>query len=126
MNHRTVLATIVALSLTAGAAYAGGMAKVSVTRAPKHVIAGQAFELAFAVQPNWPMAKDRVIEPTVKAVCGKQEVTVAAVALKQNQYKASIVLPASGDWTITVDSHFCETKMKPLVLKAGAARGVQS
>jgi len=124
---RTLLATVVLLSVSTGVVLAGGSASVNIVQAPKQIRAGQAFDLAFTVQPDWPMAKERVIEPTVKAVCGKQEIIVAAVALKQShQYKASLTLPASGDWTITVDSRFCQTRMKPLQLKAAAAKAVQS
>ena len=35
-------------------------------------------------------------------------------------------LPAAGEWVITVDSRFCETRMKPLVLTAEAAKNAQS
>jgi disulfide bond formation protein DsbB len=119
---RIALAAAMLLSLVAGIAQAGGRAHVSILNAPKDVVAGKTYEVAFSVRPEWPM-KNRSLEPIVRAVCGGREMTFSAVSLKtQGQYKASIALPAAGEWTITVDSRFCETRMTPLVLKAEAAR----
>lgn len=126
-SQRIAVAAFLALSLIAGVAQAGGRAHVTIIATPKQVVAGQVFEVAFAVRPEWPMAKNRSLEPTVKAVCGDREITCAAVPLKSGgRFKASLVLPAAGEWTITVDSRFCETRMTPLVLKAEAAKGRQS
>jgi hypothetical protein len=122
MTHIAVAAAML-LGLVAGVAQAGGRAHVSILTAPKEVVAGKTYEVAFSVRPEWPMAKNRSLEPIVKAVCGDREMTFAAVSLKtQGQYKASFALPAAGEWTITVDSRFCETRMTPLVLKAEAPR----
>jgi len=122
-----VLAAIVLASLATGIAHAGGRATVTILSAPKDVVAGETFELAFAVRPEWPMAKERSLEPTVKAVYGERVVTLSAVPLKTSgQYKASFALPSEGEWVITVDSRYCETKMKALTLKASPAANVQS
>jgi hypothetical protein len=125
---RLVLAAIMIASLTAGLAHAGGRATVTVLSAPKDVVAGQAVEVAFAVKPEYPMSKDRSIEPTVKATCGDRVLTFHAVAQKgaAGQYKAAFTLPAEGEWVITVDSRYCETRMKPLTLKAAAAKSSQT
>ena len=119
---RIGIAALMLCGLIAGAAHAGGQASVTILKAPKDVVAGKTFEVAFTVTPNWPMAKNRSLEPTVKAVCGDRVVTLAAVPLKgAGQYKAQVALPAEGEWVITVDSRYCHTVMKPLVLKAAAA-----
>ena len=124
---RIALAAMTLSSLVTGIALAGGRAQVTILSAPREVVAGKTFEVAFAVRPDWPMARNRSIEPTVRAVCGDREVTLTAVPLKTNgQYKAAFVLPAAGEWTITVDSRYCETKMKPLVLKAAEGKSTQS
>jgi uncharacterized protein (DUF2141 family) len=126
-SQRIVIAAALALGLIAGAAQAGGRARVSILSAPKQLVAGQVFEVAFAVQSEFPMSKNRKIEPTVKAVCGDREITIAAVALKSTgHYKASFAVPAAGEWTITVDSRYCETRMTPLVLTAAPAKDKQS
>lgn len=126
-SQRSAVVAVVALSLIAGVAQAGGRAQVSILAAPKQVVAGKVFEVAFALRPEWPMARNRPLEPTVKAVSGAREITCAAVPLKAaGRFKASLVLPAAGEWTITVESSFCETRMTPLVLKAEAAKDRQS
>ena len=124
---RIALAAVTLSSLVTGIALAGGRAQVTVLSAPKGVVAGKTFEVSFAVKPEWPMAKNRSVEPTVKAVCGDREVTLAAVPLKASgQYKAVFALPAAGEWTITVDSRYCETRMTPLVLKAAEGKSTRS
>jgi hypothetical protein len=126
-SQRFAVAVVVALGLIAGIAQAGGRARVSILSAPKHLVAGQIFEVAFSVQPEFPMSKSRRIEPTVKAVCGDREITIPAVALKSaGRFKASFAVPAAGEWTITVDSRYCETRMTPLVLTAAPATETHS
>jgi hypothetical protein len=114
-------------AVVAGTAQAGGEASVTILKAPKDAVAGKAFEVAFTVTPNWPMDRNRSLEPTVKAVCGDRVVTLAAVASKPaGHFRAELALPVEGEWTITVDSRYCHTKMKALVLKALAAKGTQT
>ncbi len=124
---RIALAAAMLSILVAGIAQAGGRAQVTILSAPQDVVAGRTIEVAFAVRPEWPMAKHRSLEPTVKAVCGDRVITLNAVPLKAaGQYKAAFTLPAAGEWVITVDSRFCETHMKPLVLTAEAANSTRS
>jgi disulfide bond formation protein DsbB len=127
MSSKRIVLAVAALSLIAGVAHAGGRAHVSILSTPKQVVAGRAFDVAFAVSPDWPMSRDRAIEPTVKAVCGDQVITVSAVPLKaKGQFKAAVTLPSAGNWSITVDSRYCQTVMKALVLKAEAGAQTQS
>jgi len=124
---RIVLAAIVLASLAAGIAQAGGRATVTILSAPRDVVAGQTFKVSFAVQPEWPTAKNRTVEPTIRAACGDRVLTLAALPLKTaGQYEAAFALPSEGEWVITVDSRYCETKMKALTLKAAPARDSQS
>jgi hypothetical protein len=124
---RIVLAAIILASLVAGIAQAGGRATVTILSAPKDVVAGQTFKVAFAVQPEWPMARNRSVEPTVRATCGDRVLTLAAAPLKTaGQFEAAFALPSEGDWVITVDSRYCETRMKALTLKASPAKDSQS
>jgi hypothetical protein len=126
-STRIAVAAAMLSVLIAGVAQAGGRAHVTVLNAPKDIQAGKTIELTFAVNPEFPMAKDRRLEPTVKAVCGNQVVTLTAVPLKAaHQYKAVFALPAAGEWVITVDSRFCETRMKPLVLTAAESKSARS
>ncbi len=119
------LATLVLASLGAGVAHAGGSATVTIVSAPKDVIVGKTFDVVFTVRNDYPGMR-RSIEPTIKAVCGDRVVTLAAVPVKDGRYLGTLTLPSEGDWTITVDSHFCETKMKALTLKVAPARDKQT
>ena len=120
---RIALASLLLTGLLAGTVGAGGEATVTILKAPKDVVAGKTFEVAFALTPNWPMAKDRPFQPSVRAVCGDREVALSAVSLKEsNHFKARGSLPSEGEWVITVDSRMCHTKMKPLILKAVAGK----
>jgi len=124
---RIVPAAVLLFGLTAGVAHAGGQASVHIVNAPKNVVTGRPFEVAFTVRPEWPMTRNRSLEPTVRAVCGDRVVTIAAVALRQpGRYKAAIALPVAGEWVITVDSRFCHTKMEPLVLTAAPRKRATS
>ena len=126
-STRIAIAAVMLSSLIAGVAQAGGRAQVVILSAPKDVVAGKTFEVAFAVRPEWPMAKQRSLEPMVRVVCGERAITLAAVPMRTaGQYKAAFALPEAGEWVITVDSRFCETRMKPLVLTAAAAKGTAS
>jgi hypothetical protein len=117
-NHVSLVA-ILALSLAASVAQTGGRAHVSVLNVPKEIVAGKPLAITIAVRPEWPMAKNRNLEPIVHATLGEREVKSIAVPLKTSgRYKATLTLPAAGDWRISVDSRYCETKMNPLVLKA--------
>ncbi|MBI1795468.1 MAG: hypothetical protein HYR74_00285 [Candidatus Eisenbacteria bacterium] len=121
MSSHRILAVAAALMLVTGVAHAGGRARVLVLTAPKQVVAGQAFELAFSVRSQFPMSRELKLEPIVRAVCGDQILTIAATPMKTHgQYRAAITLPRAGDWSIAVDSRYCETVMDPLTLKAEA------
>ena len=121
------LAAILFTILGAGAAQAGGRATVTIVSAPASVTAGKSFNLVFALHPEWPGARNRTLEPTVKAACGDQSVTFDTVALEDGKkFRASMTLPSEGRWTVTVDSRYCETRMKALTLKASPASRARS
>lgn len=117
----TTLVALCAAALLAGVAGAGGRAEVKVNGAPGRVEAGKPFELAIQVTPaTWTRARN--IEPVVTAVCGERKVVTSAVALRRaNHYRATLNLPAAGEWKIRVDSRYCETVMSPVSVRAVAA-----
>jgi len=115
--------TLAALMMTAGlvgVAGAGGQARVKVDSVPSRVEAGRPFQLAITVSPQW--GGSRNIEPIVTAECGELKVAATAVALKRtNRYRATLNLPAAGQWTIRVESSYCHTVMSPVSVQAVAA-----
>ena len=119
-KHGMILAIVTVVVGWTVSAQAGGRAQVEVSQAPRHVNAGQSFDLTIQVKPQW--LQRRNVEPLVVAECGKLKVTTTAVALAQpNAYRASLKLPAAGAWKVRVDSRYCETIMKPLEIQALAS-----
>jgi hypothetical protein len=105
--------------LAAVSAWAGGLANAVVDRAPGSVEVGKPFELVFRIQPVTP--RKGSLEPTIKAVQGDRELVFPAVAMSgKNRYRAAVALPDDGEWTITVDSRFCHTRMKAVKVRAYA------
>ena len=124
MNRKLqIVVALLVLGSTFGIALAGGRAQVSILSVPKQIVAGVPAEITLAVNPEWPGGKSRTLDPVVKAVCGDRAVTCATVPLKtRGRYRGTLTLPAAGDWVITVDSRFCETRMAPLTLHAEAQK----
>ena len=119
---RKLIAVLVGLMVFQSGAQAGGRARIVGLAAPSQVTAGQSFQLSFAVQPVYP-TRHRNIEPLLTATSGGQTVTFSASALRgKDRYAAAVALPAAGDWTIRVDSRFCQTVMEPLTIRAVAAK----
>ena len=120
-KHGMVLMAVAVAVVIAGVAEAGGRARVLVSQLPRQVTAGQAFELAITVVPEtWSHARN--VEPVITAECGERKIVTSAVALKRgNRYRASLNLPSAGNWTIRVDSRYCQTVMSPLAIEAVAA-----
>ena len=115
---RKLIAMSVGLMVLAGGAYAGGRARIVSFQAPKQVTAGQSFQLSFVVRPEYMMAH-RKVEPLVTATLGDRTVSaVALVTRGKDRYAATIALPEAGDWTIRVDSRFCQTVMDPVAVRA--------
>jgi hypothetical protein len=113
-----VLTAMVAAVAIASGAEAGGRARVRVSQAPRRVVAGQSFEVAIQVIPQtWSHARN--VEPLLTAECGARKVTFATKAeARPNQYRASLTLPSAGNWTILVDSRYCQTVMTPISVEA--------
>jgi hypothetical protein len=115
---RTRITILLGLMLLAGAAWAGGRARIVQVQAPHEVTAGQSFRLTFVVRPE---IGRRNIEPLVTASSNGRVITIPAVAGRgRNAYTVTIALPAAGEWNLQVDSRFCHTVMEPLTVRAVA------
>lgn len=116
-----MLAAVAATTILASVALAGGRARVSVVQAPKQVRAGEMFDFVVTVMPEVGGHR-RNLEPVVTAVLGDRQVVTSALAEKgAHRYRASLRLPEAGEWTIRVDSRYCETRMTPWAIEARAA-----
>lgn len=120
---RKRIAILVGCWMLSGAvAHAGGSARIVGLHAPREVKAGASFQLSFAVQPVFPNHRHNV-EPVVMASLDGQTLTFPAKAGKgKDQYAAAVSLPEAGDWTIRVDSRFCQTLMDPVTVRAQAVK----
>jgi hypothetical protein len=120
---RKWIAMLIGCGMLSGAvAHAGGSARIVGLQTPHEVKAGASFQLSFAVQPVFPSHR-RNVEPVVTASSGGRTLTFEAKAVKgKDQYAAAVSLPEAGDWTIRVDSHFCQTLMDPVTVRARAAK----
>jgi len=118
---RKLIAVLVGLMILQSGAQAGGRARIVGLQAPHQVTAGQSFQLSFGVQPVFP-TRHRSIEPLVTASSDGRTLTFPASAGRgKDRYAAAVALPA-GDWTIRVDSRFCQTVMDPLTIRAVATK----
>ena len=107
----------------------GGWASITVESVPDHIVAGQPVTLTY-------MVRQHGVEPLsgltgrVEARSGDQAATVTATAAgRAGRYTATLNLPRPGDWTITVNSGFGNSRVTLLpitVIAAGAAAPVLS
>lgn len=119
---RKWIAVFVGLLMFQGLAQAGGRARIVGLEAPHQVTAGQSFQLSFGVQPVFP-TPHRNLEPLLIATSEGRTLTFPATAARgRYRYAAAVALPAAGDWTIRVDSRFCQTVMDPVTIRAVAAK----
>jgi len=119
---RKLIGVLAGLMILQGAAHAGGRARIVGLQAPHQVAAGQSFQLSFGVEPLYP-TRHRNLEPVVTATSSGRTVTfVAGAARGKDRYAAAVALPEAGDWTIRVDSRFCQTLMDPVTIRAVATK----
>lgn len=111
MRTRSLLALSAVLSLTAFAPL-GGWATITMDPYSTRIAPGDPLRLAFVVKQHGvrPLSG---LEPRIEAASeGQKTLTVRAKAVKgAGRYAASVPLPATGDWTITVHSGFVTSKL---------------
>jgi hypothetical protein len=109
MTRRLLPILAVALSAVAASAFTfgrGGWAVITVEDLPEHLVAGKPVTLSFVVRQHG-MTMLGGLRPTVIAKSGNAEVKASAIAgMKAGSYNSTLVVPAIGDWTITIASGF--------------------
>jgi mono/diheme cytochrome c family protein len=109
MSRRLLPFFAVALSAVAASAFTvgrGGWAVITVEDLPQHLVAGKPVELTFLVRQHG-MTLMSGLRPTVFAKSGKAEVQASAISGKKlGSYSSTLVVPTTGDWTITIASGF--------------------
>ena len=92
------------------AAY-GGWATISVEDLPDYGVVRQPLTLTFSVRQHG-FSKLSNLEPRVEARgAGTNAAAVAVPGKEEGQYTARLVLPQAGEWTITIQSGFMNSKV---------------
>jgi mono/diheme cytochrome c family protein len=109
MSRRLLPIFAIALSAVAASAFTfgrGGWAVITVEDLPEHLVAGRPMEISFLVRQHGVELMSG-LRPTVFAKSGKAEVQASAIrGTKAGTYTSTLVVPSTGDWTITIASGF--------------------
>jgi cytochrome c551/c552 len=118
--RKLAIAGVVALASLAAARF-GGWAIVSLDSIPEHGVAGKPVVVDFKVRQHGQNLLEG-LEPSIVARNGGE--TVAGRAWETpttGVYRASVNIPKSGDWALTIRSGFGPSELKLLPLKVVAA-----
>jgi cytochrome c2 len=122
MRKRAFGAAAIGLALTTIAAVRmGGWAVVSVKDAPDHFVVDKPATFDFVVRQHGVTPLDG-LEPSITARKGVRWVTGKVVSTQTSgTYRATIAVPSTGDWTVTIESGFGPSKGRLLPKRAIAA-----
>ena len=99
----------------------GGWATVTVEDLPDYVEAGKPLPLTFMVRQHGVTSLSG-LHPTIEARSGSHTARATAEPGKvDGQYKAALALREPGEWTITINSGFGNSKLVLLPIRAIAA-----
>jgi cytochrome c553 len=124
MNRRILAATLTLIGATALSAYAfGGWAVITVDELPDHLTAGTPTQLSFMVRQHGvePLTD---LKPWIEAKSGGMVggTSIRADAKptgKRGQYIATVTVPKSGEWKLTINSGFGPSNLALLPMQAG-------
>lgn len=120
MTRRTlrfILPAVLAVPLVAAASF-GGWATVTLEDVPEYLRAKQPVSLTMTVRQHG-VERLRQLEPSVEARSGSLTARAVATAGKQaGEYTAALTVPQSGEWTITLNSGFGNSKTMLLPVRA--------
>jgi cytochrome c551/c552 len=103
--------------------HAGGWAVITVDELPDYVVAGEPVKLAYTVRQHGMTPLGGLTRGQVTARAGDLEVRAAPTALgEKGRYAATLTLPRAGDWAITIESGFMDSRTTLLPLTAVASR----
>ena len=117
---KRLLGAALALTTIAAASW-GGWAVVTVENAPDHFVVGKPATFDFVVRQHGVEAL-RELRPSVEARSGSRRVEGRAWETPTaGVYRASITIPETGDWAVTIGSGFGGSKGRLLPTAAIAA-----
>lgn len=101
----------------------GGWAAITVEHLPDYGIPGRSFDLVFTVRQHGvePLGG---LEPTVDLTSGDSRKSVSATATgAKGVYRATVLFPKPGEWTITINSGFGPSRVTLLPITVLQAAG---
>jgi hypothetical protein len=100
----------------------GGWAVVTVENPPERLVVGTPYTIEYSVRQHGKELLNG-LSGSIEARTGGQVVRADAKAVGTGKYSASLTVPATGSWTITVNSGFgpSKTTMRPLAAVAAGA-----
>jgi cytochrome c553 len=111
---------VLALTTMAASSW-GGWAVVSVENAPDHFIVGKPTTFDFVVKQH-AVEPLKELRPSIEARSGSKRVQGRAWETpKAGVYRASITIPETGDWAVTIESGFGASKGRLVPAPAIAA-----
>ncbi len=119
MRLRTVLLSGV-VALPAISTAFGGWAVVTVENPPEHLVVGTPYELDYAVRQHGVELMSG-LAGKIEARSGDRVVNADARQTAKGKYRASLIVPSAGAWTITVNSGFGPSKTTMMPISAAAA-----
>lgn len=111
------LALSAALVVTAAAFTFGGWAVITIDEVPDYATVGKPVNLTYVARQHGVEKLDK-LSGDIEARSGKTVVRATVRENPRTHYTASITLPHSGDWTVTVNSGFGPSNAKLIPLKA--------
>ena len=123
-----LLPAVMLLPAFGPAAPLGGWAVITVEELPEHLTVGQPTPLEFTVRQHGFTALGD-LQPRVEATSGTARTSAAApprLLGTTGRYAATLTVPKSGDWTITINSGFMSSRVTLLPIRAfdAGARGL--
>jgi mono/diheme cytochrome c family protein len=117
--RRSLLGTVIgAMAVAAATVHAGGWAVITLDNLPDSLVVGKPAALAFVVRQHG-MTPLGGLHPVVEAVLGNERVTAPALASQQSgHYTAMLTVPRAGDWVITIQSGFGQSRITLLPTSA--------
>jgi len=116
---RRTLSTMLpsALIVSVGAYYLGGWAVLTVDEVPDYVTAKTPVTIAYVARQHGaePLGK---LDGVVEARSGSTVVSARAKEARTGHYSASLTLPHSGSWTVSITSGFGPSNAKLMPIRA--------
>ncbi len=103
------------------ASSSGGWAVITVEDLPEHLTTGQPIDLAFTIRQHGTSPLND-LRPVVSARSGDRDTRAAASpAGRPGRYTARLAVPNDGEWRVTIDSDFGDSRVTLLPIRASAA-----